>query len=265
MCTEASGLPERNGEAEQKGDTQPTVLPFKKTGTTLLSRPAWLKRASSCACPPTSSTPRPTCLKWCDAQSIHYTATYLTSACCGAQVKEVSDALSWCLDNIERHGGDPCRISAVGHSAGGHLVATVLIFRAAAAALSAMATAGMSSSVGSTSADATLEGEEDMAGGLAAGAAGTEEWSTPGRASLRETAAYLHGAGTSVGDVANTVAAAMARPKAAGLGSFEAVGIVDGRMPMQFVSMAGVFDITKASPPILHHNILFRLPSHHLV
>ncbi|GAX73065.1 hypothetical protein CEUSTIGMA_g518.t1 [Chlamydomonas eustigma] len=49
-------------------------------------------------------------------------------------VSEVSSSLSWCFDNIQEYGGDAKRIHAVGHSAGGHLVAMVMICRAAAAA-----------------------------------------------------------------------------------------------------------------------------------
>ena len=37
-------------------------------------------------------------------------------------VKDVARAFAWTVRNIERHGGDPKRVFACGHSAGGHLV-----------------------------------------------------------------------------------------------------------------------------------------------
>lgn len=52
-------------------------------------------------------------------------------------MEEVSAALSWTLDHVAEYGGDPARVSAVGHSAGGHLVAWALLRRAAAAAAAA--------------------------------------------------------------------------------------------------------------------------------
>ena len=41
-------------------------------------------------------------------------------------VLQMVSALAWTWNNIERHGGDPNRITLVGHSAGGHLVAMLL-------------------------------------------------------------------------------------------------------------------------------------------
>ncbi len=57
----------------------------------------------------------------------------------GTMVEEVSSALSWTLDHVRTYGGDPVRVSAVGHSAGGHLVAWALLRRAAAAEAAARA------------------------------------------------------------------------------------------------------------------------------
>lgn len=44
-------------------------------------------------------------------------------------VWEVSRALTWTLDSVHLYGGDPSRISAVGHSAGGHLISMALLSR----------------------------------------------------------------------------------------------------------------------------------------
>jgi arylformamidase len=42
---------------------------------------------------------------------------------------QMVDALAWTWRNVARHGGDPSRIVAVGHSAGGHLAAMLLACR----------------------------------------------------------------------------------------------------------------------------------------
>jgi acetyl esterase/lipase len=34
------------------------------------------------------------------------------------QVSEVSDALTWTMDNIAEYGGDPSRVFLMGHSSG---------------------------------------------------------------------------------------------------------------------------------------------------
>jgi acetyl esterase/lipase len=39
--------------------------------------------------------------------------------------EEVSDAVSWTLDNVGGFGGDADRVTLVGHSAGAHLCAMV--------------------------------------------------------------------------------------------------------------------------------------------
>lgn len=41
-------------------------------------------------------------------------------------VMQMVKALAWTWKNIERHGGDPARITVAGHSAGGHLAAMML-------------------------------------------------------------------------------------------------------------------------------------------
>jgi arylformamidase len=41
-------------------------------------------------------------------------------------VMQMVKALAWVYNNVQRHGGDPKRISVVGHSAGGHLAAMLL-------------------------------------------------------------------------------------------------------------------------------------------
>ena len=46
------------------------------------------------------------------------------------QVSEVSSALSWVMDHIHEHGGDPQRISLCGHSSGGWLAGGDLLTRA---------------------------------------------------------------------------------------------------------------------------------------
>ena len=42
-----------------------------------------------------------------------------------AHVQDVASAISWVHNNISQYGGDPARISLLGHSAGAHLVALV--------------------------------------------------------------------------------------------------------------------------------------------
>jgi acetyl esterase/lipase len=61
---------------------------------------------------------------------IAYSLYPAVSADC--MVREVSDALSWTLDNIGGYGGDPHRVSVVGHSAGAHLALMALLHRARA-------------------------------------------------------------------------------------------------------------------------------------
>ena len=42
-----------------------------------------------------------------------------------AHVEDVASAVSWILDNIADYGGDPARLTLIGHSAGAHLAALV--------------------------------------------------------------------------------------------------------------------------------------------
>lgn len=63
-------------------------------------------------------------------------------------MEEVSSALSWTLDYVGAYGGDPAHVSAVGHSAGGHLVAWALLRRAAAAEAAARAAKAEAESAG---------------------------------------------------------------------------------------------------------------------
>ncbi len=114
---------------------------------------------------------------------------------------------------------------------------------------------------------ASLEGkDEDVSGDsrtAAVASSGGGAWSADasGRASLEEMASYLHGAGTSMPDVMNTMAALAANPNAsaatlngggdgaAALGPAASIGVTDSRMPALFVSLAGVYDIAKVCAP----------------
>ncbi|KAG2483120.1 hypothetical protein HYH03_018010 [Edaphochlamys debaryana] len=73
------------------------------------------------------------------------TYTLYPEALAGTQVEEVSAALSWTMDNVRQYGGDPNRITATGHSAGGHLMCWALLRRAAAAEARAAKAAGAAS------------------------------------------------------------------------------------------------------------------------
>lgn len=48
------------------------------------------------------------------------------------QVREVSDALTWTLDSVRGYGGDPARVTLLGHSAGAQLCLLALLHRARA-------------------------------------------------------------------------------------------------------------------------------------
>ncbi|GLC42361.1 hypothetical protein PLESTM_001324900 [Pleodorina starrii] len=82
------------------------------------------------------------------------TYTLYPEALAGTMVEEVSAALSWTFNNAVRYGGDPARITAAGHSAGGHLVAWALLRRAAAAEAAAAATAATAPAKGAQAAAA---------------------------------------------------------------------------------------------------------------
>ena len=43
--------------------------------------------------------------------------------------REVSDAITWTLDNVDRYGGDADRVTLLGHSAGAHICSMALLHR----------------------------------------------------------------------------------------------------------------------------------------
>ncbi|GFR41630.1 hypothetical protein Agub_g2357 [Astrephomene gubernaculifera] len=91
------------------------------------------------------------------------TYTLYPEALAGTMVEEVSAALTWTFDNVRRYGGDPDRITASGHSAGGHLVAWALLRRAAETAadrsgISARTAASSSSAAAAAAATAAQSG-----------------------------------------------------------------------------------------------------------
>ena len=45
----------------------------------------------------------------------------------GVQAQSVADSIGWIHKNIEKYGGDPEKITVMGHSAGAHLVALVAL------------------------------------------------------------------------------------------------------------------------------------------
>eukprot|EP00955_Chlamydomonas_euryale_P066018 359428-Chlamydomonas_euryale.AAC.3 len=211
-------------------------------------------------------------------------------------VRETSDALSWTLDNVGARGGDPAAVALVGHSAGAQLASMALLARAsAAAAKDAAAAAGdadaaaQAGAVGSPAAGeapaagqpppppASASAPEEPghravdappSGSNGSGGGGGWARNAAGRAGVLETAAYLHGSGTSFPDVAHSVAGALSRGGGAGGGGGDrkeplvvaslpalgaALGVADGRMPAVCINMAGVYDIAKVGCGRVRH------------
>lgn len=120
----------------------------------------------------------------------------------------------------------------MGHSAGAHLTAMVLLARAAAAAAApadgaadaagGIAAAAEGNAAASTSDDGKGGGFGQRSGAVAASVmdpatekaagSGGSEWASgaSGRAGVTETASYLHGAGTSLPDALHSIGSAVA-------------------------------------------------------
>ena len=203
---------------------------------------------------PSSEVPMPHLYPFLAEGFIVVVPTYslYPSALVPQMAAEVSDALSWCLDNAESLGGDPSTVALIGHSAGGHLAAMALLLRAASHTANGLKPPGSfhnNSGAGDGAGGARGSFEAEVKEEISS--VGGTEWvkDAKGRAGLVETASYLHGAGTSTLDAASTMKRAMhvdvptvdalRRP------SDQELVVTDSRMPAVFVSMAGVYDIHK--------------------
>ncbi|KXZ41379.1 hypothetical protein GPECTOR_510g480 [Gonium pectorale] len=205
------------------------------------------------------------------------TYTLYPEALVGTMVEEVSAALSWTFDNAARYGGDPSRITAAGHSAGGHLVAAALLRRAAAAEAAAVTAGATASTYQPTAAPAqrpSLHGKDHAGNGKRDGShtdsrqrqrPDSPQGSAARGGDVRETGAYLlGGGGASVAGAVHAlraVADAQLHPAPGVDSSYDDDGgaasaaaaaaaaphhaEADSRMPRVFVGMSAVYDIAK--------------------
>jgi acetyl esterase/lipase len=193
--------------------------------------------------PPSSSSSSSPCVVfvhggvWAAGEAFHYaplatslarlgvltyviTYTLYPDALVPALVGETAAALAFAMDDAPRRGGDPNRVALVGHSAGAHLAAMALLYKAAAAA-------GVKAGAAAARAAARAEAAERQ-GGWGAGEGEGEG------ASAAIVAAKDEDEDDDEDDPPSTVDELLLHPS-----------IRDPRMPSLFVGCAGMYDAAK--------------------
>jgi acetyl esterase/lipase len=152
-----------------------------------------------------------------------YVVTYslYPDALVPALVGETAAALAFAMDDAPRWGGDPARVALVGHSAGAHLAAMALLYKAAAAA-------GVRAGAAAARAAARAEAAERQ-GGWATGQGAVVAAINPGEETEED-----EDEDDALASTATTVDALLLHP-----------AVCDPRMPALFVGAAGMYDAAK--------------------